>query len=69
MLRNPDARFSMINITSHSGMQYGCSLVAGTVLNGEPAITFVCSGFPETILVKNIKSISISVDSWCPRCE
>lgn len=69
MARNPDAQFSMINISLKNGENYSSSLVAGTVKDLKPAITFICSGSPTTVLVEDIKSIAISIDNWCPRCE
>lgn len=69
MARNPDAKFSMINITLDDGRCYGCSAVLATDVSGQPAITFISSGQVTTILTQFIKEISISVDNWCPRCE
>lgn len=70
MGKNPDAKFSMINIGLKNGSNYGCSSVNSSVLPGSiPAITFISSGYPSTIPIEEIKEISISVDNWCPRCE
>ena len=61
--------FSMINVSLNNGQNYGCSMVCGTIKDSKPAITFISSGFVETVFITEIKSISISVDNWCPRCE
>lgn len=72
MSRNPEAKFSMINVSLKNGSNYGCSSVNASVLPGRkmiPAISFISSGYQTTVAVEDIKEISVSVDCWCPRCE
>lgn len=70
MIRNPEREFSMINISLKNGENYGCSSVNASVLPGMvPSITFISSGYSKTVVVEDIKEITISVDNWCPRCE
>lgn len=69
MTKDIESRFSMINISLKNGSNFGCSAVLGSQDCGEPAITFISSGAQTTVLVTDITNISISVDSWCPRCE
>ena len=70
MSRNPDVKFSIINISLKNGENYGCYSVNVAVLPGLiPAISFISSGYQKTVVVADITEINISVDSWCPRCE
>ena len=68
--RNPEAKFSILNIMLKNGENYGCYSVNVAVLpDFIPAISFLSSGYQKTVAVEDIKEISISIDTWCPRCE
>lgn len=58
-----------ITIFLKDGDRWGCVSVSASIQDGQPAITFISSGYPKTVLITEVTDIKLCADEWCPQCE